>query len=85
MHYAMTTDVIRRVKRSKMFSTEPDASDLTDIDTIGLMPGCSLPPWTSSLAMDVEYTLLFDVLVCQQTTGDDTSAGASHQQRTAIS
>jgi hypothetical protein len=35
--------------------------------------------------MDVEYTLLFDVPVYQQTTRDDTSTGASHQQRTAIS
>jgi len=69
----------------KMFSTEPDASDRTHIYTTGLMPGCSLPSWTPSLAMDVEYTLLFDVPVCQQSTRDDTSAGASHQQRTAIS
>jgi hypothetical protein len=69
----------------KMFSTEPDASDRTDMYTAGLMPGCSLPPWTPSLAMDVEYTLLFDVLVSHQTTRDDTSAGVRHQQRTAIS
>ncbi len=69
----------------KMFSTEPDDSDHTNIYTTGLMPGCSFPSWIPSLAMDVEYTLLFDVPVCQQTTRDDTSAGASHQQRTAIS
>jgi len=67
-----------------MFSTEPDVSDLTNIYTTGLRPGCFLPPWTPSLAMDVEYTLLCDVPVCQPTTRDDTSAGASHQQRTAI-
>jgi len=69
----------------KMFSTEPDASDLTSIYTTGLMPGWSLPPWTPSPAMDAEYTLLFAVPVCQQSIRDDTSAGASHQQRTAIS
>ena len=69
----------------KMFSTEPEASDYTDIYTTGLMPGCSLPPWTPALAIEVEYTLLFNVPVCQQTIGDDTSAGVSHQQRTAIS
>ncbi len=69
----------------RMFSTEPDASDLTNIYATGLRPGCSLPSWTPSLAMDVEYILLFDVSVCQQTTRDDTSAEASHQQRTAIS
>ena len=59
----------------RMFSTEPDVSDCTNIYTTGLMPGCFLPPWTPSLAMDVEYTLLFDVPVYQQTTRDDTSAG----------
>ena len=69
----------------KMFSIEPEASDRPDMYTAGLMPGCSLPPWTPSLAMHVEYTFLFDVLVCQQTTRDDTSARASYQQRTAIS
>ena len=69
----------------KMFSTEPDASDLTHIYTTGLMPGCSFLPWTPFLAIDVKYTLLFDVLVCQPTTRDAVSAGASHQQRTAIS
>jgi hypothetical protein len=58
-----------------MFSTEPEALDYTDIYTTGLMPGCAFPSWISSLAMDVEYTLLFDVPVCQQTTRDDTSAG----------
>ena len=68
----------------KMFFIEPDASDLTSIYAIGLMSGCSLPPWTPSLATDMEYTLLFDVLVCQQTTRDNTSAGASHEQRMAI-
>jgi len=68
-----------------MFSTEPYVSDLTNIYTTGLRPGCFLPPWTPSLAMDVEYTLLFDVPVSQQTTRDDPSAEASHQQRTAIS
>jgi len=72
-------------KTLKIFATEPDASDLTHIYTTGLRPGCSLPPWTPSLAIDVEYTLLGDVPVCQQATRDDTSAGASHQQRTAIS
>ena len=69
----------------KMFSTEPDASDRTNSYTTGLMPACSLPPWTPSLAIDVEHTLLFDILVWPQTTRDDMSAGASHQQRTAIS
>lgn len=68
----------------KMFSTEPDASDLMHIYTTGLMPGCFLPPWIPSLVTDVEYTLLYNVPVCQPITRDDTSAGASHQQRTAI-
>ena len=68
----------------RMFSTEPDASSHTHRCTTGLRSGCFLPPWTPSLAMDVEYTLLIGVLVCQQTTRNDTSAGASHQQRTAI-
>ena len=39
------------------------------------MPGCFLPPWTPSLAMDVEYTLLFDVPVCQETTKDNRLQG----------
>jgi hypothetical protein len=69
----------------RMFSTEPDASDRTHIYTTGLGPGSPLPPWTPSLAMDVECTLLFDLLMCQQTTRNATSAGACHQQRTAIS
>jgi hypothetical protein len=68
----------------RMFSTEPDASNRTHRCTTGLRSGYFLPPWTHSLAMDVEYTLRFDVLVCQQTMRNDTSAGARHQQRTAI-
>jgi hypothetical protein len=85
MYSAMTTYVIKASETLRMFSTEPDASNHTYMYTTGLRPGCFLPPWTPSLAMDVEYTLLFDVPVCQQTTRNDTSAGTSHQQRTAIS
>ena len=68
----------------KMFSVEPDISDRTSIDATGLMPGCSFPPRTPFLATDMEYTLLFDVSVCHQTTREDLSTGASHQQRMAI-